>query len=212
MTVPAAPQYSYIDYWGTDVVAFNVDRNHDPLIITGYPLVDTQPGRRAEDCTWPDVADASIDHGRSPFPQPLHRPGPELAQLAARLRADPPLETARRHRRLPPTVRCDYVRGITPVHTSANEAFADGAGVCQDFAPSVLVDGASDRPAASPRLGLLPSRSRTPSSARRSLPRATPGSSSGPALGGVTTPPTTVRWVEPCRGRPWAGLRATCPP
>ena len=27
-----------------------------------------------------------------------------------------------------------YVRGVTGVHTSANEAYADGAGVCQDFA------------------------------------------------------------------------------
>jgi transglutaminase-like putative cysteine protease len=27
-----------------------------------------------------------------------------------------------------------YVRGVTSVHTSANEAFVDGAGVCQDFA------------------------------------------------------------------------------
>ena len=60
-------------------------------------------------------------------------PGPELRELAAGLRADRPLETARRiiaatHDAL------RYVRGVTHVHTSANEAYADGAGVCQDFA------------------------------------------------------------------------------
>jgi transglutaminase-like putative cysteine protease len=31
-----------------------------------------------------------------------------------------------------------YVRGVTTVHTSANEAFSDGAGVCQDFAHLAL--------------------------------------------------------------------------
>ena len=31
-----------------------------------------------------------------------------------------------------------YVRGVTSVHTSADEAYADGAGVCQDFAHLAL--------------------------------------------------------------------------
>jgi transglutaminase-like putative cysteine protease len=31
-----------------------------------------------------------------------------------------------------------YVRGVTSVHTSAHEAFVDGAGVCQDFAHLAL--------------------------------------------------------------------------
>ena len=35
VTVPAAAQYSYVDYWGTQVVAFNVDRGHEVLSITG---------------------------------------------------------------------------------------------------------------------------------------------------------------------------------
>jgi transglutaminase-like putative cysteine protease len=31
-----------------------------------------------------------------------------------------------------------YMRGVTSVHTSAHEAFVDGAGVCQDFAHLAL--------------------------------------------------------------------------
>ena len=31
-----------------------------------------------------------------------------------------------------------YVRGVTSVHTSAGEAYTDGAGVCQDFAHLAL--------------------------------------------------------------------------
>ena len=38
VTLPPAPQYSYLDYWGTHVVAFNVDRGHEVLTITGNSL------------------------------------------------------------------------------------------------------------------------------------------------------------------------------
>jgi transglutaminase-like putative cysteine protease len=64
-------------------------------------------------------------------------PDRELEELAATLRASRPLETAqlimeRTHQSL------RYVRGVTGVHTSAHEAFEDGAGVCQDFAHLAL--------------------------------------------------------------------------
>ena len=48
VTQPAAPQYSYTDYWGTHVVAFNVDRAHETLSITGHSLVDTLEAEDAE--------------------------------------------------------------------------------------------------------------------------------------------------------------------
>ncbi len=133
VTVPPAPQYSYIDYWGTHVVAFNVDRNHDALSITGTALVDTEPADQPEDCAWSDVDDASHTMADHLSHNLYTNPGIELEQLATRLRAARPLTTARRivataHGAL------RYARGVTTVHTSANEAFADGAGVCQDFA------------------------------------------------------------------------------
>jgi transglutaminase-like putative cysteine protease len=61
------------------------------------------------------------------------RPNAELAAIAAELRRSRPLDTARAvfeytHDSL------RYMRGVTGVHTSANEAYTDGAGVCQDFA------------------------------------------------------------------------------
>ena len=45
--MPGAQQYSYVDYWGTHVVAFNVDRGHEVLSITGNALVDTQTSEPA---------------------------------------------------------------------------------------------------------------------------------------------------------------------
>ena len=99
-------------------------------------------------------------------------PGAELSEIALGLRAGRPLETARRimattHESL------RYVRGVTSVHTSAGEAYTDGAGVCQDFAHLALAFTKS--------VG-LPSTSRATStrmptqpSARRSRGRATRG-------------------------------------
>ena len=75
VTLPAAPQYSYIDYWGTQVVAFNVDRGHEVLTVTGTSLVDTQQSDDPEDGTWDDVADASTTMADHLVPQPLHRAG-----------------------------------------------------------------------------------------------------------------------------------------
>ena len=133
VTLPTASQYSYVDYWGTQVVAFNVDQGHEVLTITGNSLVDTQLPDLPEDCSWAEVGDASQTMADHLAHHLYTEPSVELRDIAAGLRADRPLETARRlvsatHASL------RYVRGVTSVHTSANEAYADGAGVCQDFA------------------------------------------------------------------------------
>jgi transglutaminase-like putative cysteine protease len=137
VTAPAAPQYSYIDYWGTEVVAFNVDRGHEMLSIIGSALVDTQRAESPEDASWNDVADASLTMADFLSHNLYTEPGLELKELAASLRAPRPLDTAEAimsetHRAL------RYVSGVTDVHTSAHEAFVDGAGVCQDFAHLAL--------------------------------------------------------------------------
>jgi transglutaminase-like putative cysteine protease len=136
-TVPAAPQYSYLDYWGTSVVAFNVDRAHEVLNISGTGLIDTQHAASPEDASWDDVADASMTMADFLSHHLYTAPDAELIDMAAGLRAATPLKTAeaifeQAHNSL------RYVRGVTSVHTSANEAFADGAGVCQDFAHLAL--------------------------------------------------------------------------
>jgi transglutaminase-like putative cysteine protease len=137
VTMPAAPQYSYVDYWGNQVVAFNIDRGHDVLSITGTALVDTQRPEPPEDASWQEVADASLTMADHLSHKLYTAPGSELRELATSLRTARPLETAqqimaRTHHSL------RYVRGVTSVHTSADEAFADGAGVCQDFAHLAL--------------------------------------------------------------------------
>ena len=137
VTLPTAPQYNYIDYWGTQVVAFNVDRGHEKLSITGTSLVDTQRADAPEECSWRDVVDASQTMSDFLTHNLYTTPGPELASAAAELRTDGPMHTARQimewtHGKL------RYMRGVTSVHTSADQAYADGAGVCQDFAHLAL--------------------------------------------------------------------------
>ena len=133
-TVPPAPQYAYLDYWGTHVVAFDVDRSHDSLTINGNALVDTQPGDEPEDCTWQDVTDASSTMSDHLSHNLYTNPAAELVELSARLRAPRPLDTAGRRVIATAHASLRYAVGVTTVHTSANEAFIDGAGVCQDFA------------------------------------------------------------------------------
>jgi transglutaminase-like putative cysteine protease len=133
VTMPSAQQYSYVDYWGTNVIAFNVDWRHEVLSVTGNSLVDTLAAESPDDCSWDQVSDAGLsmsDHLRHRF---YTQPTPELRAMAESLRAGRPLQTVRNifgwaHDAL------RYHRGVTGVHTSAAEAFADGAGVCQDFA------------------------------------------------------------------------------
>jgi transglutaminase-like putative cysteine protease len=136
-TLPIASQYAYLDYWGTHVVAFNVDRGHEVLTVTATALVDTQQAGEPDDCSWQEVADASTTMSDHLAHNRFTASGPELSEIAAGLRAGRPLQTARRimataHESL------RYMPGVTHVHTSANEAFADGAGVCQDFAHLAL--------------------------------------------------------------------------
>ncbi|HEY1831984.1 MAG TPA: transglutaminase family protein [Acidimicrobiales bacterium] len=138
VTVPAAPQYGYLDYWGTSVIAFNVDRAHEVLSIVGTSLVDTQQADDADDCTWGEVEDASLTMADHLSHKLYTAPNEELSELARSLRSARPLDTAQRifeyaHQSM------RYVPGVTDVHTSAHEAFADGAGVCQDFAHLALV-------------------------------------------------------------------------
>jgi len=137
LTAPAASQYSYIDYWGTQVVAFNVDRGHDALSIVGSSVIDTQPTESPEDASWAEVELASHTMADHLSHRLYTAPNPQLAELGASLRRPRPLETAQE------IMACahgalSYVRGVTNVHTSAHEAYVDGVGVCQDFAHLAL--------------------------------------------------------------------------
>ena len=136
-TAPAASQYAYRDYWGTQVVAFNVDRPHDELVVHGLSLVESRPAGAAPGASWDAVRALADRHAELLAPGRYTAAGDDLGEVAGSLHAAAPRATVEAtaswvHDAL------EYVRGVTHVHTSATEAFAAGRGVCQDFAHLAL--------------------------------------------------------------------------
>ncbi len=132
-TAPHAAQYTYWDYFGTQVVAFNIDQGHLDLEITSSSLVETQPSAQRPTGTWSDIKGAQDSFAEYLAPTPRTAPDADLADAADELRRSSPLATIEAvmawvHDRL------EYVPGVTGVQTSASEAARVGRGVCQDFA------------------------------------------------------------------------------
>jgi transglutaminase-like putative cysteine protease len=137
-TAPVAPLYSYRDYFGTEVVAFNVDAPHDKLVVTGSSLVETQPSAPRPEASWHDLEAASQNLAELRAPSRFTEPNAELVEVSLGLRRRSPVETIETvigyvHGSL------EYSKGVTDVRTSAQEAFAAGRGVCQDFAHLALL-------------------------------------------------------------------------
>jgi len=132
-TSPHALQNSYWDYWGTQVVYFNVDAPHDELTIRGRALVETQVPEDSPTSAWVEVESETDRLSEFLAASRYTEAGPHLREVAAGLRGSAPEDTVRAvagwvHDSL------DYVSGVTSVHTSAAEAYEAGRGVCQDFA------------------------------------------------------------------------------
>ncbi len=132
-TSPASGQYRYWDYWGTQVVAFDVVDPHDALEIRASAIVDTSSFSAPAVCTWREVEAAGPAMFEFLAPTAYTRPDGRLMPAAEQLRRSAPTETVE--------AVCEWVNssieyqpGVTGVHTSASEALEAGQGVCQDFA------------------------------------------------------------------------------
>jgi transglutaminase-like putative cysteine protease len=136
-TDPVSFRHSYTDYWGTQVVFFDVEAPHDQLTITSRSLVETHRSRQAEAVGWSEVGRQSDRLNQYLVASQFTGPNAELIDTAQQLRARTPLATLHA---VADWVydALDYVSGITSVHTSATEAFGAGSGVCQDFAHLTL--------------------------------------------------------------------------
>lgn len=137
-TVPVAPLYTYRDYFGTQVAAFDVDPPHDQLVVTGSSLVETHPAAARPEASWDDIEAASQRLAEFNAPSRFTEPNAELVDKSRVLRRQSPVETIEEiigfvHESL------EYFKGVTGVHTSAQQAFAEGRGVCQDFAHLALL-------------------------------------------------------------------------
>jgi transglutaminase-like putative cysteine protease len=141
---PNARVFSYTDYWGTAVEAFDVHEPHTKLEVVSRNVVDTPgPGFRPDGVSWQILYDANVrdtwcEYLR--FSQYVDNPWLDenrawivdqmLSQLTPRAATDLAVSHVR--------ARIAYAAGTTSVSTTAREAWAAGSGVCQDFTHATL--------------------------------------------------------------------------
>ncbi|MCW2544040.1 MAG: transglutaminase domain protein [Frankiales bacterium] len=135
-TAPDVPQHRYWDYWGTQVSAFDVHEPHTDLTVTCMSIIDTADAATPHDITWEDIKVVEDEHIELLTPSPRTQPDEDLKGIAAGFTGSP-YEVVQAVCALV-RERVAYVPGSTAVQTSAVEAWAQGAGVCQDIAHVTL--------------------------------------------------------------------------
>lgn len=132
---PAANVSRYWDYWGTQVTVFDLHEPHDLLEVKGTSVVETSPVPPLPSPPgWAEIADLSERWYELTVPTSLTHIDDSLAVQAKELAdgQDPLTSALAVVGWVRDTVA--YVRGATGVRTSAAEAYAQRAGVCQDLA------------------------------------------------------------------------------
>jgi transglutaminase-like putative cysteine protease len=129
---PVATIYEYKDYFGTQVKSFDVQLRHNTLEIISESTVDTNiPIDEGKSVSW-DVIDSELT--RDEFAEYL-----TLSTLVDPIKTDTNLRASLTPRdaveKLNELIRNQiaYTSGATHVYSPASEAWAKGAGVCQDF-------------------------------------------------------------------------------
>lgn len=129
---PSTPIWTYTDYWGTLVSVFDLPKTHRFLSIESISRVETSgPRPLAKPPTWPELQEIDGPVAEMLRPTPRTTIAAELA--VARDPGQDPHETAEAIA-WGVNERVAYVPGSTGVLTSAQEAWDQGKGVCQDMA------------------------------------------------------------------------------
>jgi transglutaminase-like putative cysteine protease len=129
--------YSYTDYWGTQVTAFEVHEPHHALTVTSTSTVEVQRRPpRPEGLAWQAIQAPTVLDEFSEWLQvtPRVEPGPELRSRVvdhAATLAGPTAMARGVCSLIHDEVR--YVSGSTLVSSRAEEAWDLRAGVCQDM-------------------------------------------------------------------------------
>jgi transglutaminase-like putative cysteine protease len=133
--------YTYWDYWGTQVNAFEALTPHTELTVVSSSTVELYPvDPLVADAGWDvlrrdDVTDA---HHEFLVQTPHTEPVDEVVDVAREAAGDLAPDAAARAvcERLGSMI--EYVPGVTSVQTSAAEVWEARKGVCQDFAHLTL--------------------------------------------------------------------------
>jgi transglutaminase-like putative cysteine protease len=131
------PVWAYHDYWDTVVSSFDIQAPHNELTVRSHAMVETSPAPDPPDPLAWDELRAGAGAGLVAeylAATPRTTVADALAEAAReRTRGAGPLETASA---IAAWVRerVEYMPGATGVQTSAQEAWDQGQGVCQDIA------------------------------------------------------------------------------
>lgn len=136
--LPISSNHSYVDYWGTRVSSFEIVTPHSQLSLTATSLVEVRPREHpVHSLTWETLADkieTATEFVEQLEQTPRTAPPADVVQLARDLvaTAETPCDAA--------LAICtaigdaiEYMSGVTGVHTTAAEAWAQKKGVCQDI-------------------------------------------------------------------------------
>jgi transglutaminase-like putative cysteine protease len=137
---PTSYETTYLDYWGSQVTAFEVLQPHEQLEVTARSIVELDradgPPTIEPSVTWPDLESPAFrdHHVEMLLGTELTDPPDQLADaVAGLLGTATPDQVARQVCALIHD-QVDYVPGSSQVRSTAAEAWAAGKGVCQDIA------------------------------------------------------------------------------
>jgi transglutaminase-like putative cysteine protease len=135
----AVPVWTYPDYWGTFVSAFDITEPHEAMAIRAQATVETGQALAGPDqgpLSWAELRSQAADGRLLEFglSTPLTTVTPAVAATVVdAMRGADPVETAEE---ISARVRAQvsYLAGATGVRTNAQEAWDQRNGVCQDMA------------------------------------------------------------------------------
>lgn len=134
---PMTWSHVYRDYWGAHVTAMEAIGDHSSLDVEATSTVERSNSvPLPTGGTWTDLTDPRLLDHLNEFITVTERtqPGDELVDLAREARRPrAPRDTAYRVVEFVRD-RMTYQTGVTNVHSSAQQAWSEGRGVCQDFA------------------------------------------------------------------------------
>jgi transglutaminase-like putative cysteine protease len=138
---PGATTWRYVDYWGSQVTVFDLQRPHQQLRVTATSLVETAERTSIEGGLGWDAlrSDSTVDrYAEILAATTLTTIDGELAGVAADLAEGLSPGQAANAVAAWVQTNVEYVPGSTGVRTSAQEAWSLRKGVCQDIAHLTL--------------------------------------------------------------------------
>jgi transglutaminase-like putative cysteine protease len=137
VVTPGVPLTAYWDYWGTQVTVFDVVDPHTTLALTATSLVETAPPEPlAAPPDRAEIAERAADSRLTEYlaVTPRTKVVQGLAERAAAEAAGLDAHEAAAAVTAIVRERVTYLPGSTGVHSGAQDAWDQRAGVCQDFA------------------------------------------------------------------------------